>query len=80
MSEINEKELNKVAGGAGVFGIKLIGPYWTTAFKEGGPWDLAIGWSGLTAEWKAPKGTAPYCIYHNGVAIGYTVRENFVVL
>lgn len=83
MAVLNDEKLEKVSGGAatnGRFNIKLTGPYWGTAFKENGPYTAAIGWSGLTAEWGAPKGTAPYRIYHDGVAIGFTVRENFVVL
>ena len=80
MAVLNDENLEKVSGGAAGFGIKLIGPYWGTAFEEDGPYTAAIGWSGLTAEWAAPKGSAPYRIYHDGVAIGFTVRENFIVL
>ena len=80
MAVLNDDKLEQVSGGAAGFGIKLTGVYWGTAFKENGPYTAAIGWSGLTAEWAAPKGTAPYRIYHNGVAIGFTVRENFEVL
>ena len=83
MSEIiNEKNLEEVNGGASGtrFPINLTGIYWGTAFKENGPYTAAIGWSGLTAEWAAPRGSAPYRIYHNGTAIGFTVRENFIVL
>lgn len=83
MAELKDEKLEQVSGGAdanGRFAIKLTGAYWGTAYKENGPYTAAIGWSGLTAGWDAPRGTAPYRIYHDGVAIGFTVRENFIVL
>lgn len=83
MAQLKDEELEQVAGGASAndrFRINLTGPYWGTAFKENGPYTAAIGWTGLTAGYEAPRGTAPFRIYHNGVAIGFTVRENFYIL
>ena len=82
MAELNEKELEQVSGGANGTRVRinLTGTYWGDSFKGGGTHTRAIGWAGLTAEYAAPKGTAPYRIYHNGTAIGWTVRDHFDVL
>lgn len=79
---LNEELLENVAGGkAGeFFSIKLTGPYWEDSLGNGKPNDLAIGWSDLKAELVYPSAKCPFRISHNGVYIGWTVANNFVML
>ena len=82
MTELDEKKLEDVSGGTvgPRFNIQLIGPYWGTVYKESGPFSDAIGWTNLSAERAVKNGLAPFRILHNGVAIGFTVEENFIVV
>lgn len=79
MAELNEKELEEVAGGKVISQRRpamLTGVYWGTSYKENGPYNAAIGWTNLFIE-QLDRGTAPFRIYHGAVPIGFTVAGNF---